>query len=102
MAEKSIQMLKTQPTYAIDVLGLVKNEAPSFDFSNLLSSADPDVIVESFECVGIEPSFILDDNEKKTFCPMYGDREWFPVSFSVILFYILVKNPSFAKDRLTT
>ena len=75
MAEKSVQMLKTQPTYAIDVLNLVKNEAPSFDFSNLLSSADPDVIVESFKCVGIEPSFILDDNEKKTFVNAMKKRE---------------------------
>ena len=68
-------MLKTQPTYAIYVLDLVKNEAPSFDFSNLLSSADPDVIVESFKCVGIEPSFILDDNEKKTFVNAMKKRE---------------------------
>jgi len=70
-----IRMLEWRPISDCGKIDLVANKAPSFDFSNLLSSTDPDVIVESFKCVGIEPSFILDDNEKKTFVNAMKKRE---------------------------
>ncbi len=70
-----IRMLEWRPISDCGKIDLVANKAPSFDYSNILSSSDPDVIVESFKCVGIEPSFILDDNEKKTFVNAMKKRE---------------------------
>lgn len=75
LEETYIRMLEWRPISDRGKIDLAANKAPSFDFSNLLSSADPDVIVESFKCVGIEPSFILDDNEEKTFVNAMKKRE---------------------------
>ena len=79
MQERLIQIYAQMPElksmYAYNIMDSIETKTPSFDPSNLLSSADPDVIVESFKCVGIEPSFVLGSSEEKTFVNAMKRRE---------------------------